>query len=132
MEIMREILKSSDIWFGALLVIAGLVILSKRIFIMVKGTRLVGTVVGFSQERGVLFPVVEFTYEGQAIKLTTGVGREKTNVEIGQNIDITYHPLFKRYVHQEGEKKDLFFALTALLGGAALIVIFLLRRFGAA
>jgi hypothetical protein len=128
---MKEIFGDINFWFAALCLIASTVIFTKRIFLHFKGTRLTATVVEIEPGRGgAWFPVVEFEYEGQKMKMSTGVGTGKEKIEIGKTYDIIYHPSFKKYVIQVGNKKDILFGFGILLGGAALLVIFLLRYNG--
>ncbi|MCL2633065.1 MAG: DUF3592 domain-containing protein [Oscillospiraceae bacterium] len=127
---MAEVFGSMDFWLGVIVTVAALVILVKRVVMNSKGKQITATVVEFSEERGTIFPVVEFEYEGTVHRMTTGVGNDKQKVDIGQTMEIRYHPSFKNYVMQVGNKKDLYIGLGALVCGLILVIIPILRFSG--
>ncbi|MBE7069269.1 MAG: hypothetical protein E7386_02075 [Ruminococcaceae bacterium] len=117
--------------FGGILVFAGFYLIIKCFVSRRKGVHLDSTLVGFKQEKGTLYPVFKFTYEGEELTLPGGVPAEpqKFKFEEGENVRIIFTPNNKEFVDIEGSKTEYLYGIASIVLGA-IFIYFYLRKIG--
>ncbi len=117
-----------DLILGGVLAFAGVYLLVKSVIARVKGIKIEGELVGFSNENGTTYPTFKFTYEGEEYTLSSGQSArkpEKYKHSVGDKVTISFNPSNKKYVDVPGENQDILYGIASLiLGGLLLLVYF--------
>ena len=116
-----------NLLFGGLLVFTGFYLIFKIIYHQVKGEHISSRLAGFKQEGDALYPVFNFTYNGQEYNITGGVAvksPESYKYQVGDTVNIIFVPTNTKYVDVEGSKIEWLYALGAIAGGAVFILLY--------
>ena len=120
MDFIRE---NWNLIFGIVLAAVAIGMIVKSAYDRKKGIRCKGVIVGFSKgERDYLFPVVQFTYEGEEYCISTMNGSKKPKKGVGSEMEILYLPKNQKYVIEVGNYNDIWVSLACAVAGIALIL----------
>ena len=121
------IMENWDLIFGVLLVVVSIGLTVKAAYERKTGVRCKGVIAGFSKgDRGYLFPVVKFTYEGEEYCMSTLNGSKKPKKEIGEETEVIYRPKNQKYVIEIGNYSDVWVCLGCAGVGLVLLITFFL------
>ena len=113
--------------FGGLLVFTGFYLIFKIVYQQVKGEHISARLAGFNPEGDSLFPVFNFTYNGQEYNITSGVSvksPENYKYQVGDMVNIIFVPTNTKYVDVEGSKVEWLYALGSIAGGVVFILLY--------
>ncbi|NSE51574.1 hypothetical protein G4313_00740 [Coprococcus eutactus] len=112
-------------WFIIGVTVAGILCLIK-VIVDRQGKKLPGTITDFVNENGVDFPVVQFQYNGQDMKLLAANGGNK-KLNRNDPVEIIYRLGKAKYVNIVGDNKDVVIAVGITVCGIGLIICKILR-----
>lgn len=113
--------------FGGILIFAGFYLIIKTIYHRKKGEHITAKLVGFSEEGSSMFPVFNFTYNGQEYNITGGVAAknpESYKYKVGDSVNIVFVPSNTKYVDIEGSFTEFIYAFGAMAGGVVFILLY--------
>jgi len=110
--------------FGGILVVAGFYLIIKCFISRKKGIHLDAQLVGFNEERGTMYPVFRFNYEGEEITISGGVPAkpDKFKHEVGESVRVIFNPSNRKFVDIEGSATEYLYGLAAIVLGAVLAI----------
>ena len=117
--------------FYGLIVFTGFYLIIKCTVFRKKGIHLDSKLVGFQDERGTLYPVFRFTYEGEELTLPGGVPADpkKFKHEEGETVRIIFNPSNKKFVDIEGSATEYIYGIAAIVLGGFLL-FYQLKKLG--
>lgn len=118
-----EIFDWVKVGIGAVACIAGIYLVIKGIVDRVRAIKLQGTIVDYVREsNNYYYPLVEFEYEGQRIRMSTSEGSNAPKNNIGKEIKILYSPNNGKYVMVSGQIGDILIGVVVAIAAGAFAV----------
>jgi hypothetical protein len=117
--------------FYGLIVFVGFYLIIKCTIHRKKGVHLDAKLVGFQDERGTMYPVFKFNYEGEEITIPGGVPAEpsKFKYQEGETVSVVFVPSNRKFVDIEGSATEYIYGVAAIVLGGFLL-FYQLKKLG--